>query len=72
MIGIVNEPNIQCLDIVFDNVCNLKCRGCNSSASHLWRSDEIELYGEPLVKDKYTKNLNYQAIFSNLSLSMGH
>lgn len=57
--GIVDEPNIQCLDIVFDNVCNLKCRGCNSSASHLWRSDEIELYGEPLVKDKYTKNLSW-------------
>jgi pyruvate-formate lyase-activating enzyme len=58
--GIVNEPNIQSLDIAFDNVCNLKCRGCNSSASHLWRNDEIELYGQPLVKDKYTKNLTFQ------------
>jgi pyruvate-formate lyase-activating enzyme len=56
--GIVTEPKLQCLDIVFDNVCNLKCRGCNSSASHLWRNDETELYGEPLVKDKYAKNLS--------------
>jgi sulfatase maturation enzyme AslB (radical SAM superfamily) len=65
--GIVNEPAIECLDIVFDNVCNLKCRGCNSSASHLWRSDEIELYGEPLVKDKYTKNLSWNTTdLSNL------
>jgi len=73
--GIVNEPNIQCLDIVFDNVCNLKCRGCNSSASHLWRSDEIKLYGEPLVKDKYTKNLSWNttdlSTLKNISISGG-
>lgn len=59
--GIVTEPKLECLDVVFDNVCNLKCRGCNSSASHLWRSDEIELYGAPLVPDKYTKNTSLDA-----------
>jgi hypothetical protein len=73
--GIVNEPNIQCLDVVFDNVCNLKCRGCNSSASHIWRGDETELYGEPLVKNKYTKNLSLNTInlthLKSISISGG-
>jgi sulfatase maturation enzyme AslB (radical SAM superfamily) len=57
--GVVTTSSLQSLDVVFDNVCNLKCRGCNSTASHLWRSDEIELYGEPLVKGKYAKNLSW-------------
>jgi len=60
--GIVTDPKLQCLDIVFDNVCNLKCRGCNSSASHLWYSEETELYGRPLSETKYTKSSTFQSI----------
>ena len=60
--GVVKEPNLKRLDIVFDNVCNLKCRGCNSTESHLWYNDEIALYGKAAVKKKYIRNKNYQDI----------
>ena len=60
--GVVTEAQLKRLDIVFDNICNLKCRGCNSSASHLWYEDEIKLYGTTFVKQKYTKSTSYQNI----------
>lgn len=60
--GIVTEPKLKRLDIVFDNICNLKCRGCNSTESHLWYDDEIALYGKAAVKQKYIKNKNYNSI----------
>jgi MoaA/NifB/PqqE/SkfB family radical SAM enzyme len=60
--GVVTTAQLKRLDIVFDNICNLKCRGCNSSASHLWYEDEIKLYGTTFVKQKYTKSTSYQNI----------
>ena len=60
--GVITEPKLKRLDIVFDNICNLKCRGCNSTESHLWYDDEIALYGKAAVKQKYIRNTNYQNI----------
>jgi organic radical activating enzyme len=60
--GVVTEPKLRRLDMVFDNLCNLKCRGCNSTASHLWYNEEIELYGKTAVPTKYIKNHSYIGI----------
>jgi sulfatase maturation enzyme AslB (radical SAM superfamily) len=54
--GVVTVPNLQYLDVVFDNICNLKCRGCNSTASHQWYDEEREIYGKPFVEKKYIRN----------------
>jgi sulfatase maturation enzyme AslB (radical SAM superfamily) len=56
--GVVTVPNLQYLDVVFDNICNLKCRGCNSTASHQWYDEEIQIYGKPFVEKKYIRNPN--------------
>jgi MoaA/NifB/PqqE/SkfB family radical SAM enzyme len=60
--GIVTEPQLKKLEMVFDNICNLKCRGCNSTASHLWYEEEIKLYDKTFLKQKYFKNKSYNAI----------
>ena len=60
--GIVTEPQLKRLEMVFDNICNLKCRGCNSTASHLWYEEEIKLYNKTFLKQKYFKNKSYNAI----------
>jgi MoaA/NifB/PqqE/SkfB family radical SAM enzyme len=54
--GIVNTVKTKVLDINFDNVCNLKCRGCCSSSSHLWFNDELEIYGKTFADKKYREN----------------
>lgn len=54
--GIITNPNLLVLDLMLDNVCNLKCRMCNSGYSHNWASDEVELYGRVLSDKKYTSN----------------
>jgi organic radical activating enzyme len=51
--GIVDIVNTKILDISFDNLCNLKCRGCASGSSHLWFNDEYKLYGKTLSGEKY-------------------
>lgn len=51
--GEVKEVSTRILDISFDNVCNLKCRGCCSTSSHLWNNDEIEIYGQNFLGKKY-------------------
>lgn len=56
MYGKVEVPELRVLDIMLDNVCNLKCRMCNSSYSHSWKNDEISLYGRALDAPKYNKN----------------
>lgn len=50
--GIVTTPIFKELDISFDNVCNLKCRGCVSLTSHQWHNDEVALYGKALSDKK--------------------
>ena len=51
--GRPTEVTLKQMDIGFDNVCNLKCRGCQSAASHLWYNDEIKMYGETISPTKY-------------------
>ena len=65
--GIVDTVKTKILDISFDNVCNLKCRGCCSASSHLWFNDEIEIYGKTFADKKYQENcLNIE--YSNLEV----
>ena len=65
--GTVTEPLIKFLEIEFDNVCNLKCRGCGSGNSHSWFNDEIALYGETLSDTKYKYSELYETIdFKNI------
>jgi organic radical activating enzyme len=54
--GIVDTVESRVLDVSFDNICNLKCRGCASSSSHLWFSDEKEIYGTTFFGSKYVEN----------------
>jgi sulfatase maturation enzyme AslB (radical SAM superfamily) len=51
--GIVDKIATKILDVDFDNICNLKCRGCCSASSHLWFNDEKELYGKTMIDKKY-------------------
>jgi MoaA/NifB/PqqE/SkfB family radical SAM enzyme len=54
--GKVETPKLRALDIMLDNVCNLKCRMCNSGYSHSWKNDEFALYGRNIEAPKYLKN----------------
>lgn len=54
--GIVKDVSIQLLEVTFDNICNLKCRGCCSFTSHMWRNDEAEIYGKPFIDAKYIES----------------
>ena len=50
--------SLQILETIFDNICNLKCRGCNSGASHLWIKEEKELFKRTVAPTKHT-NLRF-------------
>jgi MoaA/NifB/PqqE/SkfB family radical SAM enzyme len=52
----VPEIKLKGIDICFDNICNLKCRGCNSRNSHLWKKDEELIYGRSLTQTKLIEN----------------
>lgn len=65
--GVVNTTQTRIIDINFDNVCNLKCRGCCSASSHLWFTDELEIYGKTFADKKYQEN-EFQIDFSNLEV----
>lgn len=54
--GIVTEKKLTELDINFDNICNLKCRGCATTSSYLWKSDEEAIYGRSFVDTKYVEH----------------
>jgi len=54
--------DLKVVEIFFDNVCNLKCRSCGSSHSHLWYDDELALLGSTLADKKYQKNYIYKEI----------
>jgi len=57
--GFQTDLKLRKLELVFDNVCNIKCRSCGSVNSHLWYEDELALYGETLLDKKYSKNTLY-------------
>lgn len=52
--------DLKIVEIFFDNVCNLKCRSCGSTHSHLWREDEQKLFGLTLSDKKHQKNYVYK------------
>jgi len=73
--GVTYKSKLKVLDISFDNVCNLKCRGCVSTNSHLIFEDEKELYGETFIDTKYVtstyqENLDYSEL-AEINLSGG-
>ena len=53
--GRPTDVSLKQIDINFDNICNIKCRGCQSTSSHLWTSDEKLIYGKPYVEKKYPR-----------------
>ena len=54
--GVQSFGQLKTVEIFFDNVCNLKCRMCSSTHSHLWYEEEKELYGVTYNPTKYTKS----------------
>lgn len=46
--GRLTEPRLTYLEMNFGNLCNLKCRMCNSASSSRWIADEIKLGKIPL------------------------
>jgi sulfatase maturation enzyme AslB (radical SAM superfamily) len=60
--GFTTETKLRKLELVFDNVCNLKCRSCGTPNSHLWHEDEMAVYGVTFVDKKYIKNTIYQEV----------
>lgn len=54
--GVVDVVESKVLDVSFDNICNLKCRGCASPSSHLWHADEEAIYGNAFFNSKYIEN----------------
>lgn len=56
------SDDLKIVEIFFDNVCNLKCRSCGSTHSHLWRDDEQLLFGMSLSDKKHQKNFIYKDI----------
>jgi MoaA/NifB/PqqE/SkfB family radical SAM enzyme len=65
--GYTSEICIRDLNIVLDNLCNLKCRMCNSGYSHLWYDEETKLYPITFSPQKYFQNTLYEEIdFTNI------
>ena len=60
--GYTTETKLRKLELVFDNVCNIKCRSCGTPNSHLWHDDEIAIYGISFIEKKYVKNTLYKDI----------
>jgi sulfatase maturation enzyme AslB (radical SAM superfamily) len=60
--GFTTETKLRKLELVFDNVCNIKCRSCGTPNSHLWHADEEAIYGRTLIKDKFTKNTVFEDV----------
>ena len=65
--GYITDTKLRKLELVFDNVCNIKCRSCGTPNSHLWYEDEQAIYGITFIPKKYIKNSLYTDIdFSDL------
>jgi len=60
--GIVDDIQLKALHVQFDNVCNLKCRMCTSTQSHLLYNDEIEIFGKSIGWQKLTVADQYNNI----------
>lgn len=60
--GYTSDICVRDLNIVLDNLCNLKCRMCNSGYSHLWYDEEEKLYPKTFSPQKYFQNTLYEEI----------
>jgi sulfatase maturation enzyme AslB (radical SAM superfamily) len=60
--GVVEDIEVHALHIQFDNVCNLKCRMCASTSSHLLYNDEVEIFGKSVAWQKFTHADKYKEI----------
>lgn len=60
--GFTTETKLRKLELVFDNVCNIKCRSCGTPNSHLWHDDEKAVYGVTFIDKKYIKNTIYSDV----------
>jgi len=47
----IHAENPILLDLKLGNLCNFKCRICNSEYSHNWNEDELELFGRHMNKN---------------------
>lgn len=56
------SSDLKIVEIFFDNVCNLKCRSCGSSHSHLWYDDEMKMLGSTLADKKHQQNFIYKEL----------
>jgi MoaA/NifB/PqqE/SkfB family radical SAM enzyme len=57
-----SDVKLKVLEIEFDNVCNLKCRSCNSVHSHLWYNDEKRIFGTTMLPKKYRQVNDYLSL----------
>ena len=52
----INDTNLtfgpSLVDIKFGNICNLKCRICNSINSHSWAEEEVKIFGKTVSGTK--------------------
>ena len=60
--GVVEDIEIHAIDVQFDNTCNLKCRMCASTQSHLLYNEEIEIFGSAVSWQKATSTDAYAEI----------
>jgi len=49
----VEEQNIDFFDIRYGNFCNLKCRMCGPTDSHMWYDDFVTIHGKTSYKDTH-------------------
>jgi len=61
--GTVTEQSIPLLDIRFSNVCNYKCRICNSSNSSLLHTEDLKLGKISPAQPKIMKAANDESAF---------
>jgi organic radical activating enzyme len=60
-----NNPQnvkLKVLELEFDNICNLKCRSCNSVHSHQWYNDENKIFGTSLLGKKHRQIDDYLSL----------
>jgi len=51
----VDKQVIEFFDIRYGNFCNLKCRMCGPTDSHMWYPDYVKLSGATTYKDTHTR-----------------
>lgn len=67
MFGRPTESKLKLLGISFDNLCNLKCRGCATPSSHMWNDDEIAIYGSTFFNSTKYLATEFDADYSELT-----